>query len=482
MCPFISQIVRCDYRLAALQNRRPRHVGRFQRCWIMLKGSTPNYPKHHGATVETAFGDLINARLNPPADWQFPLVRKISPPPPTTTTTPPTPPPTHGPTPPGRFQDSRIWMCGCMSLWHLLFHFVDVWLCCWQTSVAHASHAALEHNSVWGGRQVRLQKCQPWSDFPTTLQRAAVITSQWNIRFHSFRWIPKRLPPTVFYATYSNLQLYAELLEFHWLFNCLFQHKRKWELRVKNYWVTFLDAVKQSLTPPVIAEKKKVVLMCLRPSTSLIYSWVTGIKITLGDIMKFHLSHQLMQHKSIFVQTGRATYITMMTMQSREGTTNEPKCDYYPPRHLKTKQTLLQNPSGLQRRGQEFPMSPLSNTIGFSSNIWIGGRLFIMIIISWWLRCRILTDVDEVIKIEKKRTDGGGLLTFWPHPRNIAKEIQTTTKEKLPQPPETLSVCLTEKRLFFYRGGLRTHAAPTHPTTTRLLPHLQDYSLIGCEG
>lgn len=79
----------------------------------------------------------------------------------------------------------------------------------------------------------------------------------------------------------------------------------------------FSDAVKCSLTLPVVTEKKKVAVMCLRPSTSLIYSCVTGIKITLGDIMKFHLSHQLMQHKSIFVQTGRATYITVMTMQSR---------------------------------------------------------------------------------------------------------------------------------------------------------------------
>lgn len=102
----------------------------------------------------------------------------------------------------------------------------------------------------------------------------------------------------------------------------------------------FSDAVKCSLTLPVVTEKKKVAVMCLRPSTSLIYSCVTGIKITLGDIMKFHLSHQLMQHKSIFVQTGRATYITLMTMQSQGGTTNEPKCDYYPPLHLKTKRTL----------------------------------------------------------------------------------------------------------------------------------------------
>lgn len=104
-----------------------------RRRWIMLKGSTPNYPKHLGATAETAIGVLINARPDPPAP-----PTKTPPPPPTTATT----------TPPGRFQDGGIWMCGCMCLW---FHFVDVWLCCWQTSVAHASHAALERNSGKGG-------------------------------------------------------------------------------------------------------------------------------------------------------------------------------------------------------------------------------------------------------------------------------------------------------------------------------------------
>lgn len=253
----------------------------------------------------------------------------------------------------------------------------------------------------------------------------------------------------------------------------------------KNYGVSFLDAKtnKQSLTPPVIAKKKKVVVMCLRPSMSLIYSWVTGIKITLGDIMKFHLSHQLMQHKSIFVQTGRATYITMMTMQSREGTTNEPKCDYYPPRHLKTKQTVLQNPSGLQRRGQEFPMSPLSNTIGFSSNIWIGGRLFIMIIISWWLRGRILTDVDELIKIGKKKDQWWWVIDILTASQKHCQRDPNNNERKTPATSWNLVGLFDRKTFVFFHGrGLRTHATPTHPTTTRLQPHLQDYSLIGHEG
>lgn len=95
-----------------------------RRCWIMLKGSAPNYPKCRGES---------DRRLD---KYQ----------------TDPSSAPTNATTsnPLGRFQDGRIWMCGCMCLWLLLFHFVDVWLCCWQTSVAHASHAALEWSSGGG--------------------------------------------------------------------------------------------------------------------------------------------------------------------------------------------------------------------------------------------------------------------------------------------------------------------------------------------
>lgn len=90
--------------------------------------------------------------------------------------------------------------------------------------------------------------------------------------------------------------------------------------------------------------------------------------------MKFYLPHQLMQHKSIFVQTGRATYITMMTMHSQGGSTNDTKRNYCPARHLKTKQTFLLSLSGLQSLGREqsVPLSPLSATIGFPATIWIG--------------------------------------------------------------------------------------------------------------
>lgn len=181
---------------------------RLRCCWIMLKDQPhPNYPEHLGATAETAVGVLINARPTPSGNWQFPLVRKISPtpPPPLPLTPPPNPPP-----PPGRFQDSGIWMRGCMCLWHLLFHFVDVWLCCWQTSVAHASHAALEHNSCFGG--VGVAASAP-AEVPALIwfpfEAATVITSRWNIRFHSFHWIPKRLPPphfTPLIQTFSSMR------------------------------------------------------------------------------------------------------------------------------------------------------------------------------------------------------------------------------------------------------------------------------------
>lgn len=142
----------------------------------------------------------------------------------------------------------------------------------------------------------------------------------------------------------------------------------------------YLDAGKHT----VFAEKKKAVLMCLRPSTGLIYFWVAGIKTTPGNIMKFHLSHQLMQRKSIFVQTGRATYITVMTMQSQWGTTNEPKCDYYPTLYLKTKRPFPQNPSRLQRRGRQSPCHHSALQLAFLPLFGLAeGRLFAVMIFSW---------------------------------------------------------------------------------------------------
>lgn len=72
------------------------------------------------------------------------------------------------------------------------------------------------------------------------------------------------------------------------------------------------------------------VLISGRLSTWPIFPQISHIRNTLVDIMKFYLPHQLMQHKSIFVQPGRATYITVMTTPSQGGTTNETKCNYCP--------------------------------------------------------------------------------------------------------------------------------------------------------
>lgn len=82
---------------------------------------------------------------------------------------------------------------------------------------------------------------------------------------------------------------------------------------------------------------KRRVLISGRLSTWPILPWISHIRNTLVDVMKFYLPHQLMQHKSIFVQPGRATYITVMTTQSQGGTTNETKCNYCPARHWENK-------------------------------------------------------------------------------------------------------------------------------------------------
>lgn len=82
---------------------------------------------------------------------------------------------------------------------------------------------------------------------------------------------------------------------------------------------------------------KRRVLISGRLSTWPILPSISHIRNTLVDVMKFYLPHQLMQHKSIFVQPGRATYITVMTTQSQGGTTNETKCNYCPARHWENK-------------------------------------------------------------------------------------------------------------------------------------------------
>lgn len=132
MINFLYKLLKID---SFVQNFMLHHFFLLQPCRTdatsmslnnVKKINPPNYPKHLGATEKRAIGVLINAKPNSAA---FP---------PTNTTTT---------NPPGRFQGGGIWMYGCICLWHLLFHFVDVWLCCWQSFVAHASHATLQRDS-----------------------------------------------------------------------------------------------------------------------------------------------------------------------------------------------------------------------------------------------------------------------------------------------------------------------------------------------
>lgn len=62
-----------------------------------------------------------------------------------------------------------------------------------------------------------------------------------------------------------------------------------------------------------------------------------------------------MQHKSIFAQTGRATYITLMTVQSQGGTTNETKCNYRPPPIWKQNKPSRTPIWGPERRDENKP-------------------------------------------------------------------------------------------------------------------------------
>lgn len=136
------------------------------------------------------------------------------------------------------------------------------------------------------------------------------------------------------------------------------------------------------------------------------------IKITLEDIMKFYLPHQLMQHKSIFVQTGRATYIILMTMQSQGGTTNETKCNYCPPHDMKTKWILLPSFWGFKDwdESKPFLFHHPALQLAFIPLFRLVFRLFIMIPISWWLSYHILPDTDELIEKKNRIME---LFSYW---------------------------------------------------------------------
>lgn len=140
--------------------------------------------------------------------------------------------------------------------------------------------------------------------------------------------------------------------------------------------------------------------MSPRLSTWLIYPWITDIKITLGDVMKFYLPHQLMQRKSIFIQTGRATYITAMTMQSQGGTTNETKCNYCPPPAIWKQNKPSRYPFWGFKDWDEskpFPCHHSALQLAFLPLFRLVLKLFIMIPISWWLSHHIFPDIDELI-------------------------------------------------------------------------------------
>lgn len=78
-----------------------------------------------------------------------------------------------------------------------------------------------------------------------------------------------------------------------------------------------------------------------------------------------------MQHKSIFVQTGRATYITMMTMQSGGKLLMSLNVITIHLSIWKQSEPSSKTLPGSKDKA-EFPMSPLSTTIGFPATIWIG--------------------------------------------------------------------------------------------------------------
>lgn len=158
---------------------------------------------------------------------------------------------------------------------------------------------------------------------------------------------------------------------------------------------------------------KRCMLTSLKQSRRLIHPRITDIKITLGGHNVIYLPHQLMQHKSIFAQTGRATYITLMTMQSQGGTTNETKCNYCPPPIWKQTKPSCTPIWGSEHRDENKPSSRHHSALQWAFLLILRSvfRLFSMIPISWWLSRHSLPDIHEVIR--KQRITGGvELLAF----------------------------------------------------------------------
>lgn len=150
-----------------------------------------------------------------------------------------------------------------------------------------------------------------------------------------------------------------------------------------------------------------------------------------------------MQHKSIFAQTGRATYITLMTVQSQGGTTNETKCNYRPPpiwKQNKPSRTPIWGPE----RGDENKPSCRHRSVlqlAFLPLFRSPFRgLFITIPISWWLGHRSLPDIYELIKKKKKKRgrESQEVLSYW-HSNSIPQKLSTRFSELLSQKTSELN-------------------------------------------
>lgn len=132
-----------------------------------------------------------------------------------------------------------------------------------------------------------------------------------------------------------------------------------------------------------------------------------------------------MQHKSIFAQTGRATYINLMTMQSQGGTTNETKCNYCSPPIWKQKKPLLHSHLRLRTLGREhtfFITTQRYNWLSchywdrcLGSSLWFsladGSATTVFLTSMNWLKNRELQEV----------------LSYW-HSNSIPQEIYQFTK------------------------------------------------------
>ncbi len=155
-----------------------------------------------------------------------------------------------------------------------------------------------------------------------------------------------------------------------------------------------------------------------------------------------------MQHKSIFAQTGRATYITLMTVQSQGGTTNETKCNYCPPPIWKQNKPPCTPIWVYEHRDENKPSSRHHSALqlAFLSLFRSVFGLFITIPISWWLTHHSVPDIYELIK--KKSRELQEVLSYW-HSNSIPPKLSTQFAELLsqkrsepnkinaPQPPAT---------------------------------------------